>query len=218
VVDPADVPADVPAADVPVGAARPVRCGLVVAWHHDPISDPAPDLSALFSRVQQGDQAAFAELYDAIAPAVFGAVKRVLRDPAMSEEVAQEVFVELWTSAARFDPSRGNVSSWALTIARRRAIDRVRSEQSQRNRLDRIATPVADEAIDDVVVASLDAAAVSRALADLPPDQRQVIHLAFIDGYSHSDIAERLGLPLGTVKGRVRGGLQRLSATLGGIA
>ena len=72
--------------------------------------------------------------------------------------------------------------------------------------------------IDDVVVASLDAAAVSRALADLPPDQRQVIRLAFIDGYSHSDIAERLGLPLGTVKGRVRGGLQRLSATLGGIA
>jgi RNA polymerase sigma-70 factor (ECF subfamily) len=211
-------PAVVSTAGEPVGPARPVRRGVVGACHHGPISDPAPDLSAVFARVQQGDQGAFAELYDAIAPAVFGAVKRVLRDPAMSEEVTQEVFVELWTSAARFDPSRGNVSSWALTIARRRAIDRVRSEQAQRNRLDRVATPVADAAIDDVVVASLDAAAVSRALADLPPDQRQVIHLAFIDGHSHADIAERLGLPLGTVKGRVRGGLQRLSATLGGLA
>ena len=194
------------------GAAHP--------WHHERISSPAPDLSALFVRVQSGDQAAFAELYDAIAPMVFGAVKRVLRDPAMSEEVTQEVFVELWKSAARFDPTRGVVSTWAVTMARRRAIDRVRSEQSQRNRVEQLGRRRADveEATDDTVVASLDAERVSRALAELPSDQRQIIQLAFIDGYSHSDIADQLGLPLGTVKGRVRGGLQRLSGKLGGVA
>lgn len=185
-----------------------------------PISAPSPDLSALFARVQGGDRQAFAEIYDVIAPAVFGAVKRVLRDPAMSEEVTQEVFVELWTSAARFDPTRGNVSTWAITIARRRAIDRVRTEQSQRNRAQQLGQrrPDTDDATDEKVVASLDATQVSRALADLPADQREVIELAFIEGYSHSDIADRLGLPLGTVKGRVRGGLQKLSVKLGGLA
>ena len=189
-------------------------------WHHERISSPAPDLSALYVRVQGGDQAAFAELYDAIAPMVFGAVKRVLRDHAMSEEVTQEVFVELWKSAARFDPTRGVVSTWAVTMARRRAIDRVRSEQSQRNRVEHLGRrrPDVEEATDDTVVAALDAERVSRALAELPSDQRQIIQLAFIDGYSHSDIADQLGLPLGTVKGRVRGGLQRLSGKLGGVA
>ncbi len=189
-------------------------------WHHERIVSPAPDLSALFARVQGGDQDAFAELYDAVAPMVFGAVKRILRDSAMSEEVTQEVFVELWTSAARFDPTRGVVTTWAVTIARRRAIDRVRSEQSRRNRVEQLGRrrPDVEDATDDVVVASLDAERVSRALAELPPDQRQIIQLAFIDGYSHSDIAEQLGLPLGTVKGRVRGGLQRLGGKLGGVA
>lgn len=189
-------------------------------WHPGAISQPSQDLSALFTRVQSGDREAFADLYDALAPAVFGAVKRVLRDPAMSEEVTQEVFVELWTSAGRFDPARGNVSTWSITIARRRAIDRVRSEQSQRNRIEQLGQrrPDTDAATDDVVVASLDAEQVARALAELPEDQSQIIRMAFIDGYSHSDIADRLGLPLGTVKGRVRGGLQKLSVKLGGVA
>jgi len=189
-------------------------------WHHERISTPPPDLSALFARVQRGDQDAFAELYDAIAPLVFGAVKRILRDPAMSEEVTQEVFVELWTSAVRFDPTRGVVSTWAVTIARRRAIDRVRSEQSQRNRIQQLGhrRPDLQDDAGETVVASLDAERVTRALAELPTDQRQIIQLAFIDGFSHSDIADQLGLPLGTVKGRVRGGLQRLSGKLGGVA
>ena len=77
------------------------------------------------TRVQRGDQAAFAEVYDAISSIVFGAVKRILRDPAMSEEVTQEVFVELWTTAGRFDPARATVSTWAVTIARRRSIVRI---------------------------------------------------------------------------------------------
>lgn len=168
-------------------------------------------------RVQQGDDAAFAELYDHLAPAVFGAVKRVLRDPAMSEEVTQEVFVELWRTAVRFDARRATVSTWAITIARRRAVDRVRREQSQRDRIERAGLRRDDESAmtDDTVIASLDAERVERALADLPSDQRQVIEMAFIDGDSHGTISERLGIPLGTVKGRVRGGLKRLGGRLG---
>ncbi len=203
-----------------VVAGPPSHRNVLRSWHPGAISQPSPDLSALFTRVQSGDREAFADLYDALAPAVFGAVKRVLRDPAMSEEVTQEVFVELWTSAARFDPTRGNVSTWSITIARRRAIDRVRSEQSQRNRIEQLGQrrPDSEAATDDVVVASLDAEQLARALAELPDDQRQIIRMAFIDGYSHADIADRLGLPLGTVKGRVRGGLQKLSVKLGGVA
>jgi RNA polymerase sigma-70 factor, ECF subfamily len=195
-----------------------IACDLAHPWHHDPIVARNPDLLELIARVQRGDQAAFAELYDAISPVVFGAVTRVLRDPAMSEEVAQEVFVELWTTASRFDRSRAGVTTWAVTIARRRAIDRVRKEQSQRNRISELAQrrPDVEALTDDTVVSSIEAERVSRALSELPTDQREIIELAFIEGLSHSAIAERLGLPLGTVKGRVRGGLQRLSGRLGG--
>jgi RNA polymerase sigma-70 factor, ECF subfamily len=187
-------------------------------WNHDHIAQPTSDLATLIERVQHGDQAAFADLYDVIAPMVFGTVKRVLRDQAMSEEVTQEVFVELWTSAARFDDTKGSVSTWAFTIARRRAVDRVRREQSQRRRIEHLGRRRQDEEslTDDTVVTSIDAEWVTQALGELPSDQRQIIELAFIQGLSHSAIAEQLGLSLGTVKGRVRGGLRRLSVKLGG--
>lgn len=186
-------------------------------WHHDPIVSPGPDLVSLMHRVQGGDETAFASLYDELAGAVFGAVRRVLRDPAMSEEVSQEVFVELWRTAARFDPERASVSTWAITIARRRAVDRVRREQSQRDRIERSATQRAPEvgSPDDAVVASMESERVGRALAELPDEQRVVIEMAFLDGDSHGEIAERLGLPLGTVKGRVRLGLKKLAGRLG---
>lgn len=190
---------------------------LVHPWHHDPIVKQPTDLVALMERVQHGDDAAFALLYDELSGVVFGSIKRVLRDPAMSEEVAQEVFIELWRTAERFDPQRASVSTWAVTVARRRAVDRVRREQSQRDRIQRSAilrtTP--NESPGDTVVASLEAERVGRALAELPEDQRVVIEMAFIDGDSHSDIAERLGVPLGTVKGRVRLGLRKLNGKLG---
>jgi RNA polymerase sigma-70 factor (ECF subfamily) len=199
-------------------AVLTVACDAGCRWQDGPIESFLPDPSALMVRVQRGDQAAFADLYDAIASVVHGVVLRVLRDPAQSEEVTQEVFVELWSTAARFDPSRANVTTWAVTIARRRAIDRVRKEQSQRDRVEQLSRRRPDTAslIDDDVVASLDAERVSRALAELPGDQRQVIELAFLEGWSHSAIAASLGLPLGTVKGRVRSGLQRLGSRLGG--
>ncbi len=186
-------------------------------WHHDPIVSSAPDLQSIMGQVVLGDERAFAGLYDALAAVVYGTVKRVLRDPAMSEEVTQEVFVELWRTAARFDPTRASVSTWAVTIARRRAVDRVRAEQSQRNRIERASQRRPDdvENTDVSVIASLDVERVQRALAELPDDQRVVIEMAFIDGDSHSEIAERLDLPLGTVKGRVRGGLKKLGGRLG---
>lgn len=186
-------------------------------WHHEPIVSPGPDLVSLMQLVQGGDDAAFAALYDELAGVVFGTVKRVLRDPAMSEEVTQEVFVELWRTAARFDPDRASVSTWAVTMARRRAVDRVRREQSQRDRIERSGNlrPEEVDAPDDTVVASIEAERVSRALSELPEEQRIVIEMAFIRGDSHGDIAERLDLPLGTVKGRVRLGLKKLGGTLG---
>jgi len=186
-------------------------------WHHDAIASPRTDHVSLMQRVQAGDDAAFAALYDELAGVVFGTVKRVLRDPAMSEEVTQEVFVELWRTAARFDPERASVSTWAITMARRRAVDRVRREQSQRDRIERSAAQRAPEgdSTDDTVVASIEAERVARALTELPDEQRVVIEMAFIDGDSHADIAERLDLPLGTVKGRVRLGLKKLGGKLG---
>lgn len=172
----------------------------------------------VFHRVQQGDQAAFAAFYDMLSARVFGAVSRVLRDPAMSEEVAQEVFVELWRTAARFDSERGNVTAWAVTIARRRAIDRVRREQSQRDRINNFGEQpvVVDDGPADEVVMSMEVTRVRAAVSTLPEDQREVINLSFLKGMAHTDIAEQLGLPLGTVKGRARGGLKRLRGLLGG--
>lgn len=186
-------------------------------WHHDPIVSPGPDLMSLMQLVQAGDDAAFAALYDELAGVVFGTVKRVLRDPAMSEEVTQEVFVELWRTAARFDPDRASVSTWAVTMARRRAVDRVRREQSQRDRIERSGhlRPADVDTPDDTVVASIEAERVSRAVSELPEEQRIVIEMAFIHGDSHGDIAARLDLPLGTVKGRVRLGLKKLGGKLG---
>ncbi len=183
------------------------------AWHHGTIQMQPPDLTAVMADVQRGDERAFAALYDALAGVVFGSISQVLRDPAMSEEVAQEVFVELWRTAPRFDASRSSVSTWAVTIARRRAIDRVRREQSQRDRTERLAARRPDEvpATDEVVIGGVQAAEVEAALAELPEDQRVVIEMAFLEGESHGTIAERLDLPLGTVKSRVRGGLKKLS-------
>lgn len=186
-------------------------------WHHEPLVSTPTDPSALLERVQLGDRAAFSDLYDALAPLVFGAIKRVLRDPAMSEEVTQEVFVEIWKTSNRFDATRASAATWAVTMARRRAVDRVRHEQSQRRRVRALGQHAPDTVNDPevTVVQSLDDERVSAALAQLPDEQREVITLAFLEGMAHGAIAERLDLPLGTVKGRARGGLKRLRSLIG---
>src|SRR5262245_7459533 len=169
------------------------------------------------AQIAKGDERAFAGLYDELAPAIHGIVRRVVRDPSQSEEVTQEVFVDLWRQAARFDSARGGVRSWAVMLAHRRAVDRVRSEQSLRDRHVRDATmpPAAPERPSDAVIDSLDRDRARRALTELTDVQRQARELAFYDGLTQVQISERLGVALGTVKTRIRDGLTRLRDLMG---
>ena len=169
-------------------------------------------LGDLLRRAGRGDQASFGRLYDELAPLVHGVVRRVVRDPAQSEEVTQEVFVELWRLAARYDDAKGSVRSWAVTVAHRRAIDRVRSEQKARDRVEReVSNVVLDH--DDVterVEADLDRARVRRALEHLTPLQREAVELAYVGGHTYREVAVLLGVAEGTVKSRIRDGMIRL--------
>ena len=168
----------------------------------------------LLARVARGDEAAFAELYDLVAPRVHAVVLRVVRDPAQAEEVTQEVMVELWRLAPRFDERRGSVSAWASTVAHRRAVDRVRSTQSARDRDHRDVaerTAAADhDAVSEVVEDRLERERVTRALGSLTPAQRESIELAYFSGYTYREVAAVLDVPEGTVKTRIRDGLIRL--------
>jgi RNA polymerase sigma-70 factor (ECF subfamily) len=176
-----------------------------------------PDLSSSIASVADGDQAAFALVYDALAPTVYGVVRRVLRDPAQAEEVTQEVFVEIWRQAARFDASRGSVRTWSHTIAHRRAVDRVRSEQSHRDRQASVAGAADPPATpEEGAVDADDQRRAKAAMATLPAQQREALELAFYDGLTHVQIADHLGVALGTVKTRIRDGLIRLRTAMGG--
>lgn len=171
-------------------------------------------------RVAAGDADAFSQLYDELAPLVFGVTVRVLRDRSIAEEVSQEVFVELWRTANRYDQSRGSVRAWAATLAHRRAIDRVRSEDAAKRRdtLDLTESTFAAEALDPVaaeVESSFDRYRVHQALAGLAPQQREAIELAYVGGFTYREVAERIGVPEGTVKTRIRDGMMRLRAELG---
>jgi RNA polymerase sigma-70 factor, ECF subfamily len=177
-------------------------------------------LASLLRRAGRGDQAAFASLYDELSPLVYGVVLKVVRDPSHSEEVAQEVFVELWRLAGRYDASRGSVRSWASTVAHRRAIDRVRSEQSSRDRLDREATNATrdhDEVV-SAVETKLDQTRVRRALAQLSFVQREAVELAYFGGHTYREVAVLLAVAEGTVKTRIRDGMIRLRDELGGAS
>lgn len=175
----------------------------------------------LLVRVAGGDHQAFEELYGLVSGPVFGLVRRVVRDPAQSEEVVQEVLLELWRSAGRFDPARGSALSWILTLAHRRAVDRVRSARAAGEREQREALRAGEPAFDHVteeVEAGLEREWVRRCLRRLTDLQRQSVTLAYYDGYTYREVAERLSLPLGTVKTRMRDGLNRLRGCLGGAA
>ena len=179
-----------------------------------------PDLSTIIAQVATGDQTAFAALYDQLAPTLFGVIRRVLRDPSQAEEVTQEVFVEIWKQAARFDGERGSVRTWAVTIAHRRAVDRVRSEQAHRDRLMRSATVEEDDALtpEDTVLDTEERHQARLAMAQLSQTQREALELAFYEGLTHVQIADRLDVALGTVKTRIRDGLIRLRTVMGAQA
>jgi RNA polymerase sigma-70 factor, ECF subfamily len=175
-------------------------------------------LEAVVSRVARGDEAAFEELFRRTAGSVLGLVRRVLRDPAQSEEVAQEVMVEVWRSATRFDPSRGSATSWIMTMAHARAVDRVRSAQSARDREERVGRRETVREYDEVaeeVEVRMEQQAVRSCLGGLTDLQRESVQLAYYGGYTYREVAELLDVPLGTVKTRLRDGLIRLRDCLG---
>ncbi len=180
-----------------------------------PVEEADPD--TLLLRVARGDEAAFAALYDRVGSRVYGLVKRVVRDPAQSEEVAQETLLEVWRSAARYDPDRGRATTWILTLAHRRAVDRVRSEQAGRAREDKVAareTPTEADVVADEVAVRLEQEQVRVALAALTDLQREALELAYYGGRTYREVAELLDVPLGTIKTRMRDGLIRLREAL----
>ena len=176
------------------------------------------DLADLLWASARGDEGAFAELYDAVAARVHGLVLRVVRDRAQSEEVTQEVFLDIWRTSSRFDPAVGSPIGWILTIAHRKAVDRVRSAQASTNREDVYGSRNQDRAFDqtaETVERRLDAQRVQHALDSLTETQRGAVELAYLGGYTHTEVAGLLGVPLGTAKTRIRDGLIRLRDTLG---
>ena len=179
---------------------------------------PQDAVADLLVRVASGDQAAFAALYDSLSSRVFGLILRVLVNRAQSEEVLQEVFLEIWQSASRFAPNKGQGRTWVMTIAHRRAVDRVRASQSSADRDVRAGyrdLGVAHASVAERVELGIEGARVVAALTGLPEAQREALVLAYYGGYSQNEIAARVGAPLGTIKTRMRDGLTRLRTAMG---
>jgi len=182
-------------------------------------SKTGPD--ELLVAVAGGDEAAFASLYDLTSGKVLGLARRVLRDPTQAEEVAQEVFLQVWRQAGRFDQRAGTALAWVLTLTHRRAVDRVRSAQAASTREQRAAEHDVQRAHDEVVEAveqRLEAEQVRRCLEGLTELQRESVTLAYYQGFSYSEVGGVLGVPLGTIKTRMRDGLIRLRDCMGVMA
>ncbi|WP_349829459.1 ECF RNA polymerase sigma factor SigK [Brevibacterium litoralis] len=175
-------------------------------------------LDDLLARVALGDEDAFGALYDESSGLVFGLIKRVVRDPGLSEEVLQEVFIEVWQHATRYDAERGSARSWICTVAHRRAVDRVRAAQASTARDLAQGIKEFQESSDDVAdtaVLKADMERVLKALESLTQIQRDAIRLAYFGGYTHQEVAQLLQVPLGTVKTRIRDGMIILRDRLG---
>lgn len=176
------------------------------------------DWAALIRQMAEGDQSALAALYDGTSRLIYGLALRILGDPAMAEEVTIEVYMQAWRQAVSYDPGRGTPLAWLLTLARSRAIDRLRSRAEARRReiLLEAAMVIPASTVDpeEASEAAERRRLVQTALTTLTPEQREVIELAYFSGLSHSEIAARFGQPLGTVKTRIRLGMMRLRELL----
>lgn len=176
------------------------------------------DLDDLLRRVARGDVVAFAMFYDHTRARVFGLVSRVLRDRGYSEETTQEVYLQVWRSAASFDPSAGSAAAWLITLAHRRAVDRVRAEQAARRRDSKYAAmsgePPADVVVDTAAL-SEEHRQVVECLDALSDAQRRCIELAYYRGLTYPQVSERIAVNLATVKSRIRSGLLSLRRCLG---
>ena len=173
-------------------------------------------LDDLLAAVARGDERAYDAVYDLTSGWVLGVARKVVRDPALAEEVMQEVMLDIWRLASRFDPAKGSGTSWVMTLAHRRSVDRVRSERSHATREIRAATSVIDyDDVTEAVEASLEAERVQRCLGSLTSLQLECVSLAYYGGYTYAEVAELLGVPAGTVKTRMRDGLIRLRDCLG---
>jgi RNA polymerase sigma-70 factor (ECF subfamily) len=177
-----------------------------------------PALAELLRLSSRGDQRAFAELYDATSRRAFGLALRVVRDPAQAEEVTQEAYLDVWRTASRFDPDRGSALAWLLTIVHRKAVDRVRSAEASTRRdtsYHQQNQPVAHDATAEAAEVSLETRRVRVAMEHLTAVQRQALELAYFGGYTHTEVATMLDLPVGTAKTRIRDGLIRLRDAMG---
>jgi RNA polymerase sigma-70 factor, ECF subfamily len=175
-----------------------------------------PDLEQLLTLVARGDQQAFEAVYDRLARPAYGVILRVLRDPAQSEEVTQEVLLEVWRRASRFDPAAGSAATWVLTIAHRRAIDRVRASVASAEREQKtFEVPAPRDEVAEEVEAAMDRERVRRCLGSLTDVQRESITLAYYGGYTYRQVAALLGVTLAAIKTRVRDGLIRMRDCLG---
>ncbi len=180
--------------------------------------DAAVHLAELVERSSRGHEDAFAELYDLTSTRIYGVIWRVLRSPDHAAEVTQEVYVEVWRQSARFDSAKGSALAWITTMAHRRAVDRVRSVSSEVARDERYAVAGAEREVDSVwegVEQKMDVERVRKGMESLTPIQREALTLAYFGGYTQSQVASLLKLPLGTVKTRIRDGLIGLRDALG---
>jgi RNA polymerase sigma factor (sigma-70 family) len=168
-----------------------------------------PD-EALLAQMARGVEPALAELYDRFGRIAYGLAVRVLRDQALAEDAVQDAFLGAWRTAAGFDPKRGTASTWLMTLVHRRAVDLVRREDRRRTDLLDDAPIASGETTDEQAEIREERRRVQGALGRLPPDQREALELAYYGGLTQSELAERLGVPLGTVKSRMFAGLSKL--------
>jgi RNA polymerase sigma-70 factor (ECF subfamily) len=183
-----------------------------------PSGGDAARLAGLLGQAALGDQAAFAEFYDATSARAYGLALRVVRNPAHAEEVTQEAYLDAWRSSARYDAQRGSAAGWLLTIVHRKAVDRVRSVEAATARdvtWNRETAPIDHDQTSEAAHASLDATRVRNAVATLTDVQRQAVELTYFGGYTHTEVATLLDVPLGTAKTRIRDGLIRLRDLMG---